>query len=128
MRNQHRTRFARQLRRTMTDADHRLWFHLRNRALVGAKSRRQHPVGPYIVVFACLEARMAIELDGGQHGAARDAPREAFLAAGYRVLGFWNNDALVQTDAVLAVLVDALSRTVWLDRGSPQGNTGGHRP
>ena len=107
---------ARRLRRSMTDAEHRLWFHLRNRALMGCKFRRQHPIGPYIADFACIEHRLIVEADGGQHadsGADRDRTR--FLAScGYRVLRFWNNDVLARTDAVLeqihaAVICDAVS-------------------
>lgn len=62
---------ARRLRRSMTDAEHRLWFHLRNRALMGCKFRRQHPVGPYVADFACIERSMVVEVDGGQHGFRR---------------------------------------------------------
>ncbi|MBF6025858.1 endonuclease domain-containing protein [Lysobacter niastensis] len=111
MRNGQKRNFARSLRRRMTDAEVRLWFHLRNRAFMGCKFRRQHPVGPYIADFTCIEARLIIELDGGQHaGSGRDASRTASLEnEGYRVLRFWNNDVLTQTDAVLAAIVAELS-------------------
>lgn len=106
MRKGHKRNFARSLRRHMTDAEVRLWFHLRNRAFVRYKFRRQHPIGPYVVDFVCIEARLAVELDGGQHAnMASDALRTAFLEAeGYRVLRFWNNDILKQTAAVLEAL------------------------
>lgn len=110
MRTGHKTRFAQHLRRTMTDAERSLWFHLRNRALMGCKFRRQHPVGSYVVDFACLEHRLVVELDGGQHDAASDAQRTKHIEAqGFRVLRFWNNDALRQQDAVLDAILQALA-------------------
>lgn len=80
--------------------------------LVGYKFRRQHPVGPYIVDFVCLECRLVVELDGGQHlDAAGEATRTALLRAkGYRVLRFWDNEALAEQQTVLAVILNALSR------------------
>ena len=112
MRSGQKRNFARSLRRRMTDAEIRLWFHLRNRAFVRYKFRRQHPIGPYIADFVCIEARLIVELDGGQHaGKASDALRTAFLEAnGYRVLRFWNNDVLTQTEAVLAAIHSELAR------------------
>ena len=110
MRERQKTRFARQLRRQMTDAEASLWHHLRNRALMGCKFRRQHPIGPYIVDFACIERKLVIELDGGQHADnASDLARTRWIQAnGYRVLRFWNNDALRQQQVVLAVILEAL--------------------
>ena len=103
--------FARQLRRTETDAERSLWHCLRNRALMGCKFRRQHPIGPYIADFVCLEVALVIELDGGQHAEVGvDDVRTSFLEhQGYRVLRFWNNDVLTQTDAVLAVVHGAIA-------------------
>ena len=110
MRERQKTRFARHLRQNMTDAEASLWHHLRNRALMGCKFRRQHPVGPYIVDFACIERKLVVELDGGQHvDNPADAVRTRWIeASGYRVLRFWNNDALVQQQVVLAVIFEAL--------------------
>jgi primosomal protein N' (replication factor Y) len=110
MRERQKTRFARQLRREMTDAETSLWYHLRNRALLGCKFRRQHPIGPYIVDFACVERKLVIELDGSQHAdSASDSARTSWIQAnGYRVLRFWNNDALRQQQVVLAVILEAL--------------------
>ena len=110
MRPGQKRQFARHLRRSMTDAEHRLWFHLRNRALLGFKFRRQMPIGPYIADFACIERRLVVEVDGGQHGGyAADAVRTVGLQAqGYRVLRFWNNDVLLQTPAVLEQILAAL--------------------
>ncbi|KRD34158.1 hypothetical protein ASE35_10505 [Lysobacter sp. Root916] len=107
---------ARRLRRSMTDAECRLWFHLRNRALMGCKFHRQHPIGPYVADFACIERGLIVEADGGQHAdSGADRARTRFLASrGYRVLRFWNNDVLARTEAVLeqihaAVACDAVS-------------------
>ena len=71
------TRKARSLRKTQTDAEARLWFHLRDRDLAGRKFRRQHAVGAYVVDFICLEENLVIEVDGGQH--AERAREDAFL-------------------------------------------------
>jgi very-short-patch-repair endonuclease len=109
MREGQKTQFARHLRRMMTHAEASLWYHLRNRTLMGCKFRRQHPMGPYIVDFACLEKKLVIELDGSQHGGAEDASRTQNIEAmGYRVLRFWNNDTLVQQQVVLAVILEAV--------------------
>lgn len=111
MRNGHKTGFARHLRRNMTDAEREIWHHLRNRAFMGYKFRRQHPVGPYIVDFACPARRLVVELDGGQHDEAADAARTRYLErCGHRVLRFWNNDVFERQDTVLAVIFDALER------------------
>ncbi|MBA3486686.1 MAG: endonuclease domain-containing protein [Lysobacter sp.] len=93
----------------MTDAERTLWRHLRNRELTGFKFRRQHPVGRYIVDFICLELGLVVELDGGQHAdSPLDAVRTSTLQQqGYLVLRFWNNEVLIQTDAVLAAILDA---------------------
>jgi adenine-specific DNA-methyltransferase len=102
---------ARRLRREQTDAERKLWSRLRDRRLGGAKFRRQHPIGPYIADFCCPEARLVIELDGGQHGVHRDDDRRrtAFLTQqGYRVLRFWNNQVLQEPEAVLSRLAEAL--------------------
>lgn len=109
MRDRHKTEFARHLRRNMTDAEREIWHHLRNRAFLGHKFRRQYPVGPYIVDFACPARGLVVELDGGQHDAAVDAARTRYLErCGYRVLRFWNNDVFEQQVAVLAAIFDAL--------------------
>jgi len=123
MREPQKTQFARHLRRTMTHAEASLWHHLRNRALMGCKFRRQHPIGPYIVDFACIERKLVIELDGSQHLHDRsDAARTRWIETnGYRVLRFWNNDALIQQQVVLAVIFEALDDTF-------QNTATGHSP
>ena len=95
----------------MTDAERSLWHHLRNRALMGYKFRRQHPIGVYIVDFACIERELVIELDGSQHidEPMEGARSQTLRAAGYRVLRFWDNDALANQQVVLAVIHEALN-------------------
>ena len=111
MRQGQKRDFARQLRGTMTDAEQRIWYHLRGSRLLGAKFRRQFPIGPYIADFACLASRLIVEVDGGQHNESlHDARRDQFLRErGFTVLRFWNNDVLADTDAVLAAICDALA-------------------
>ena len=95
---------ARRLRAAMTNAEQRLWMRLRGEQMKGFRFRRQVPMGPYILDFACLKARLVIEVDGGQHALAieQDERRTAWLAAqGFRVLRFWNNDVLRETDGVM---------------------------
>jgi very-short-patch-repair endonuclease len=105
MTNKRLTPIARNLRRRSTDAEHRLWRHLRSRQLEGAKFVRQFPIGPHVADFACRAAHLAIELDGGQHTPQGDAPRtEVIEAFGYRIIRVWNNDVLQNTDGVLETI------------------------
>ena len=98
------TATARNLRRDMTDAERKLWQHLRAGQL-GVKFTRQFPVGGYIVDFACRRLRLAIECDGGQHSRAADAARTGVIEAhGYRVIRFCNHDITENTDGVLATI------------------------
>ena len=86
----------------------RLWLLLKNRNVAGYKFRRQHPIAPYIVDFVCIEKRLIVELDGGQHAEqfVADAERTAYLESkGYRIVRFWNNDVLKQTEAVMQVIL-----------------------
>ncbi len=121
--------FARGLRRRQTDAERRLWARLRDRRLLGVKFARQAPIGPYVVDFCCREGKVIVELDGGQHAARvdYDAGRTAFLQAqGYRVLRFWDNEALRNTDGMLLRIAQALSpsHTRPSPRPSPQRGEG----
>jgi very-short-patch-repair endonuclease len=101
--------FARELRAAMTDAERLLWRHLRQRQLAGCRFRRQHPVGPFIADFACIEARLIVEIDGGQHSPAADSSRDTWFARhGWRVLRYWNHDVLGKTEDVLADILRAL--------------------
>ncbi len=99
----------RELRQASTDAEQELWFHLRSRRLNGLKFRRQHPVPPYTVDFFCDRARLVVELDGSQHDETVDAARTRCLEAqGLRVLRFWNDDVLKNTEAVLEAILNAI--------------------
>ncbi|WP_223908809.1 endonuclease domain-containing protein [Geobacter sp. AOG1] len=105
---------ARVLRRTMTDAEQLLWHCLRRKQLGGFRFRRQHPIERFVLDFYCYEARLAVELDGGQHNytdiKVRDAERSALLAYhGIRVIRFWNNEVLSTTEGVLQRIYDALN-------------------
>jgi very-short-patch-repair endonuclease len=103
---------ARNLRTGQTDAEQKLWHHLRNRHLQGWKFRRQHEVDRYIADFACPDAGLAVELDGSQHDeqVAYDAARTRKLASmGYRVSRFWDNDVLMNIEGVLEVILEALA-------------------
>ncbi len=104
------TGVARRLRINMTDAERKLWYALRDRRLAGIKFRRQAPIGPYVADFICYEARLVIEVDGGQHAdSASDPIRDRWLATnGFRVLRFWNNEVLGNIEGVLAAVVETL--------------------
>ena len=99
-----------ELRRNTTDSERRLWAALRDRRLQGYKFRRQHPIGRFIVDFACTKHRLVIEADGGQHDEnMADALRTAWLESqGWRVLRFWNNDILANTEGVMETVLQAL--------------------
>jgi len=102
---------AKRLRREMTDAEKKLWVHLRDQRLGGFKFRKQQPIGPYIADFVCQSRRLIVEADGSQHlESAHDLCRDAFLMSkGYRVLRFWNNHILLEMDGVLTAIHAALS-------------------
>ena len=110
--------FARHLRTNLTDAERCFWRGLRTMPLghftpLGhGRFRRQHPIGPYFLDFACIAAKLAIELDGGQHaGSATDAVRDTWLASqGWRVLRFWNHEVLANLEGVMVVIADAIVR------------------
>jgi very-short-patch-repair endonuclease len=100
---------ARKLRRTQTDAEKLLWSKIRNNQ-TGYKFRRQFPIDHYVADFFCFEENLIIELDGGQHTEEKDRERTRFLEdKGYRILRFWNNDVLGNTDGVLRVILEALT-------------------
>jgi very-short-patch-repair endonuclease len=103
---------ARVLRRQMTEAERRVWQMLRMRQVNGCRFRRQAPIGRYIVDFVCHEARLIIEVDGGQHDAAAqpEAERSRFFEGqGYRILRFWNNEVLENREGVLMTIAAALA-------------------
>jgi len=103
--------YAREMRKGQTDAEQLIWHLLRGRQIAGAKFRRQHPIGRYILDFYCDERKLVVELDGGQHTeqASYDEARTAFLnTQGIRVLRFWNNQVLQETEAVMEAIWQAL--------------------
>jgi len=105
--------FARQLRKNMTEAERRLWYHLKLRQSDGKKFRKQAPIGIYIVDFVCFEAKLIIELDGGQHAARieEDEVRTAWLESrGFRVLRFWNFHVFEDIEMVLETIWIALQQ------------------
>ncbi|HXA39726.1 MAG TPA: endonuclease domain-containing protein [Phenylobacterium sp.] len=111
---------ARQLRHGQTTSEARLWEALRGLRLDGWKWRRQVPVGPFIVDFLCLEAAIAVELDGGIHAeqADRDARRDAYLRArGLQVLRFWNSEVSADFDGVCWTILGACRETDPRQRG-----------
>jgi ATP-dependent helicase HrpA/adenine-specific DNA-methyltransferase len=106
---------AKALRSKMTDAELKLWSCVRRRQIRNARFRKQVPIGPYIADFACLELKLVIEVDGGQHDVnkPKDDIRTAWLEArGYRVLRFWNNEVLGNTEGVIEVIARAVGMTV----------------
>ena len=113
--------FARELRRNQIDAENLLWSIVRGRRLGNFKFRRQHPLGRYILDFYCHDAKLSIELDGGQHntseGRRYDETRTQEIASqGIRELRFWNYEVLQETESVLEAIWNALHE-----------QTGGHR-
>jgi very-short-patch-repair endonuclease len=105
---------ARSLRRGMTDAERRIWTRLRAHRFSGVSFRRQVPIGPYIADFVCFDARLIIELDGGQHAESkRDHARDSWLRRqGFSILRFWNNDVFSNIDGVLETVANAIAQKI----------------
>jgi very-short-patch-repair endonuclease len=111
MRDPTAQRRARILRRQATDAEHHLWRYLRRRQLANFRFRRQVPISGYIADFACIEAKLVVELDGGQHQKrlSYDQRRDRKIEGqGFRVIRFWDNQVFEETQAVLDVILRAL--------------------
>ena len=103
---------AKALRNNQSEAENRLWYQLRAHRFMGLKFKRQKPVGRYIVDFVCLDHRLVIELDGGQHAeqVPYDRQRDEWLRGqGYTVLRFWNNEVMQNLGGVLEQIKSALS-------------------
>lgn len=103
------TKFKKDLRTKQTSAEKLLWFQLRNRRFQGWKFRRQHILKGYIVDFVCLERKLVVELDGGQHAdqKAYDHQRTQVLQKeGFQVIRFWNNEVLRNMEGVLEVILN----------------------
>ena len=104
--------YAQQMRHEATEAEARLWQCLRNRNVAGAKFRRQHALGRFVVDFACLESHLVIGVDGDIHDFRReyDAMRQQFLEEqGYRVLRFANDAVLRNLECVVGKIADAIA-------------------
>jgi very-short-patch-repair endonuclease len=101
---------AKKLRINMTDSERRLWYRLRGHRFGGIKFKRQVPIGPYVVDFACLNRKLVLEIDGGQHAESEtDKLRDQRLReAGFKVLRFWNNDVLARTNTILELIMSEL--------------------
>jgi very-short-patch-repair endonuclease len=111
---------ARRLRATATNAEDILWRHLRRSPVLGTHFRRQVPIGRYVADFACLAARLVVEVDGSQHAegpvAETDKERTRWLEAErYHVLRFWNNDITQNIGGVLESIHRATSATMEFD-------------
>ncbi|MBX9710509.1 MAG: endonuclease domain-containing protein [Xanthobacteraceae bacterium] len=107
---------ANKLRTNTTNAEAILWRHLRKLDVQGSHFRRQVVLGPYIADFACLAAKLIVEVDGSQHGEndkmKYDEARTRWLnSEGYRVVRFWNNDVTSKTDAVLEAIHEMIAAT-----------------
>lgn len=104
--------WVRRLRKEQTDVEKKLWAHLRDRELSGFKFRRQHEIGPYVADFCCLQKKLVIEVDGGQHAGQvlKDRIRtDSLNQMGYQVLRFWDHEVLQELDSVLESIRLALT-------------------
>ena len=105
-------RFAKQLRKDMTDAEKKLWHALRDRRFENFKFRRQVPIGKYIADFICQDCKLIVEVDGSQHeDSEHDKERDAWLTSIGYVLRFWNIDTFKALDGTLLAILDALNET-----------------
>ncbi len=105
---------ARNLRKTQTPQEQKLWALLRNRQLLGYKFKRQYPIGNYIVDFVCREQKLVIELDGGQHNIADnidcDIKRSQYIRhRGFKIIRFWNNEIDENIEGVVDKIIDELN-------------------
>ena len=102
---------AKKLRRNSTDAERLIWSRLRGRGLAGYKFKRQVPIAGFVVDFAALEAKLIVEIDGGQHSVRLEADQlrtEKLERFGYRIVRFWNHDVLNNIEGVLEAVIQEL--------------------
>jgi heme b synthase len=103
---------AKNLRTNQTDAEKLLWKHLKSKQIENAKFRRQQPLGNYIADFISLDKKLIIELDRGQHSANTEKDQELdkwLTGQGFKVLRFWNNDVIKNTEGVLDSIMESIS-------------------
>ncbi len=118
---------AKSLRSNQTDAEKKLWYHLRAHRFMGRKFKRQKPIGRYVVDFVCVEEKLIIELDGGQHAdnVEYDRVRDSWLCReGYTVLRFWNNEMMNEMEGVLERIRLALIQETLSPSPSPVNGRG----
>jgi very-short-patch-repair endonuclease len=111
MNPKHKIVTARKLRQNQTEAEQRLWQQVRSRRLGGYKFRRQVPIGNYIADFVCEDAKLIVELDGGQHDEnqkADDLRTKNLEDFGYHVIRFWNNQVFENMEGVLSAILQEL--------------------
>jgi very-short-patch-repair endonuclease len=122
--------FAKQLRSHATEAESLLWRNLLAHRFAGSKFKRQQPIGPYIVDFVCLSARLIVAVDGGQHlENEEDAARDAWLRQqGFEVVRVWNHDVMSRTESVLEHLLAHLPLSPGPSPARGEGNTSETRP
>jgi very-short-patch-repair endonuclease len=104
---------ARKLRRELTDAERIVWSRIKENQLRGWQFRCQHPIGPYILDFACAKLKLAVEIDGATHASLperlHDARRERYLGArGWVVMRFWNDEVYRNLTGVIETIQQAL--------------------
>jgi adenine-specific DNA-methyltransferase len=107
VKNKTKVFLARTLRRKQTDAERKLWSRLRGNGIPGFKFRRQFPIKPYFADFCCVQSRLVVELDGGQHVQMKETDRmrtKYIEKHGYRVVRFWDSDVLMKTDAIMEAI------------------------
>jgi very-short-patch-repair endonuclease len=100
-----------QLRKELTPAERKLWAHISNNKL-GVKFRKQHAIGNYIPDFVCVKKKLIIELDGSQHLEQKEYDDERtkyFESLGYKIVRFWNNDVIKNTNSVILVIMHTLA-------------------
>ena len=110
---------ARSLRANATEAEQKLWSHMRKGQLYEFQFRRQYSIGPFFVDFVCLDASLIIELDGAQHADQKeqDQSRSDFLRTnGYQLLRFWNFEVLADVDSVVERIAEMLRKTERRDK------------
>jgi very-short-patch-repair endonuclease len=103
--------FQKSLRTNQTDAEQKLWYHLRNRNFLNYKFRRQHIIQGYIVDFVCIQRKLVVELDGSQHLDQQiydEVRTHKLREKGFRVLRFWNNNVLLNINGVLETILNNL--------------------